>query len=208
MKFFNSSLVYLNNYSNLCRTIEKYFLGFLNKKFILMHKLYISFFLIFAFGFTVIGQNIDMLDKKNGFQNFKFNTPLNNYQKYSPTKVNKEQYKLKMIKDITIGNYELESLDLYFKNDRLTKVKVTLDDQDRQKNEKIFNALITNYGRYTYHRSSSTFTYTSEMIWKGEFVTLIYAFTSYREGGEFKTKIYLTYSHTGAVVESDLADDL
>ncbi|MEA3496398.1 MAG: hypothetical protein U9R42_10225 [Bacteroidota bacterium] len=173
-----------------------------------MRKLYISFFLIFAFGFTVIGQNIDMLDKKNGFQNFKFNTPLKNYQKYSPAKVNKEHYQLKTIKDVSIGNYDLESLELYFKNGRLTKVKVTLDDQDRQKNEKIFNALITNYGRYTYHRSSSTFTYTSEMIWKGEFVTLIYAFTSYREGGEFKTKIYLTYSHTGAVVESDLADDL
>ena len=153
-------------------------------------------------------QTTEELDKKNGFQNFKFNTPLSNYQKYKPVKTKDGHYSLTNIQDVTIGDYGLESLELFFNNDKLVKVKVTLDDQDRTKNDKIFNALIKNYGRYTFHRSSSTYAYTSEMIWKGKFVSLIYSFTSYREGGVCQTKIYLTYSHTGEVIEEDLAKDL
>lgn len=157
---------------------------------------------------TLFSQSTEELDKRNGFQNFKFNTPLSAYSKYNPQLIKEGQYELKNIGDITIGDYELEKLELFFKNDKLVKVKVTLDDQDRTKNEQVFNALIKTYGRYTFHRSSSTFTYISEMIWKGEFVSLTYSFTSFREADQFKTKIYLTYAHTGHVVEADLSKDL
>jgi hypothetical protein len=153
-------------------------------------------------------QNTDFLDERFGFQNFKFNTPYSNYSKYNPVKKNDGHYELQNINDVTIGSYEIESLELFFKNSNLVKVKVKLDDQDRQKNESIFNALIKNYGRYTFHRSTSGYTYTSEMIWKGKLVNLVYSFTSYREGGQFQTKIFLTYSYIGEALEVDLSEDL
>ncbi len=169
----------------------------------------ILFTVIGVLGFTILmAQTTEELDKKNGFQNFKFNTPLSQYEKYKPVKIGEGHYKLTNIKDVTIGDYELENLELFFKDNKLKKVRVTLDDQERTKSDKIFNALIKNYGRYTFHRSSSTYAYTSEMIWKGKLVTLIYTFSSYREGGVFQTKIYLTYSHTGEAVEEDIAKDL
>lgn len=165
------------------------------------------FFLLFTPTFA-FSQNTDFLDERFGFQHFKFNTPLSNYSKYNPTKVSDEYYELKDLSEVHIGSYRLESLELYFKNDNLVKVKVKLDDQDRQKNESIFNALIKNYGRYTFHRSTSGYSYTSEMIWKGKLVNLVYSFTSYREDGQFQTKIFLTYSYIGEAIEFDLSKDL
>jgi hypothetical protein len=166
--------------------------------------------LLFSIISTTIAfsQNTDFLDEKFGFQDFKFNTPLSNYSKYSPTKVSDGHYELKNLSEINIGSYEVESLELFFKNNNLVKVKVKLDDQDRQKNENIFNALIKNYGRYTFHRSTSGYSYTSEMIWKGKLVNLVYSFTSFREDGQFQTKIFLTYSYVGEALEVDLSKDL
>lgn len=172
-----------------------------------MQRLYFIALITFL-TFGLFAQTTEELDKKNGFQNFKFNTPFSDYSKYNPQKVKDGHYNCTNIKDVSIGDFSLEKLELFFKDDKLVKVKITLDDQDRTKNERIFNALIKNYGRYTFHRSSSTFNFTSEMIWKGEFVNLVYSFTSFRDGDEFKTKIYLTYSHTGEVLEEDLAKDL
>jgi len=156
----------------------------------------------------VQGQTLDKLDERFGFQSFKFNTPLSNYNQYNPTKVAEGQYALKNLANVTIGNYPVESIELFFTNNNLTKVKVTLDDQDRQKNENIFNALIKNYGRYTFHRSTSGYTYTSEMIWKGKIVNLVYSFTSFRDGNNFQTKIVLIYSYIGDAIEVDISKDL
>lgn len=171
----------------------------------------VHFVLVILISFAAIngfGQSTEELDKRNGFQNFKFNTPKEAYNSYGLAQINENHYELKNLKEVKIGDFELEKLELYFKNNRLTKVKVTLDDTDRTKNEYIFNALIKNYGRYTYHRSSSGFQYTSEMIWKGKVVNLVYTFTSMREGMEFTSKIYLTYSHIGESLEIDISKDL
>ena len=175
-----------------------------------MSKFYFIFFIVFSsLGFNSIqAQNTDVLDEKFGFQNFKFNTPLSNYSKYNPQKIADGQYEIKNISEVTIGSYEIESIELFFKNNNLVKVKIKLDDQDRQKNESIFNALIKNYGRYTFHRSTSGYTYTSEMIWKGKLVNLVYTFTSFREGGQFQTKIFLIYSYVGEALEVDISKDL
>ena len=154
------------------------------------------------------GQNIDKLDERFGFQNFKFNTPLSSYNQFSPVKLADGHYKLNNLANVNIGNYPLESLELYFRGNNLVQVKVTLDDQDRQKNENIFNALIKNYGRYTFHRSTSGFTYSSEMIWKGKIVNLVYTFTSFRDGSSLQTKIVLIYSYIGDAIEVDLTKDL
>ena len=165
------------------------------------------FFLFFTCTFAY-SQNTDFLDEKFGFQDFKFNTPLSNYSKHNPSKVSDGHFELKNLTEITIGTYEVETVELFFKNNNLVKVKVKLDDQDRQKNESIFNALIKNYGRYTFHRSTSGYTYTSEMVWKGKLVNLVYSFTSFREDGQFQTKIFLTYSYVGEALEVDLSKDL
>jgi hypothetical protein len=171
-------------------------------------KSFIVFTFIISTFFTVSSQNLDKLDERFGFQNFKFNTPLSNYNQYNPTKIADGQYSLKNLEKLSIGNYPIESLDLYFTSNNLSKVKVTLDDQDRQKNENIFNALINNYGRYTFHRSTSGYTYTSEMIWKGKIVNLVYSFTSFRDGNLFQTKIVLIYSYIGDAIEVDIGKDL
>jgi hypothetical protein len=174
-----------------------------------MKKVY--FILILLISFTAIegfSQTTEELDKRNGFQDFKFNTPKEAFTSYGLKQINENQYEVQKLDAVKIGDFELEKLELFFKNNRLIKVKVTLDDTDRTKNEYIFNALIKNYGRYTYHRSSSGFQYTSEMIWKGKAVNLVYTFTSMREGMEFKTKIYLTYSHIGESLEVDITKDL
>ena len=53
-------------------------------------------------------QTTDELDKKDGFQNFKFNTPLSDYQRYKPVKTKDGHYELTNISDVTIGDYGLE----------------------------------------------------------------------------------------------------
>jgi len=157
---------------------------------------------------TSFSQTTNELDQRFGFQNFKFNTPLSNYNAYNPVKVEEGRYTLKNIANIKIGNYQVESVDLFFNNNNLVKIVVRLDDTERQKNESIYNALLKNYGRYTYHRSSSGYSYASEMIWKGKLVNLVYSFSSYREGEIFVSKINLTYSYIGYSVEVDLSKDL
>jgi len=165
-------------------------------------------FLTLGTGFFTFAQTTNELDQRFGFQNFKFNTPLSNYNAYNPVKVAENQYSLKNVANIKIGNYQVESVDLFFSNNNLMKIVVRLDDTDRQKNESIYNALLKNYGRYTYHRSASGYSYTSEMIWKGKLVNLVYSFSSYREGDIFVSKINLVYSYIGYSVEVDLSKDL
>jgi len=165
-------------------------------------------FLLFGYPLFSLGQTTEALDQKFGFQNFKFNTPLSSYNSYNPVKIEEGRYKLTNIKTVKIGNWEVESIELFFKSDNLVKIIVKVDDTERQKNESIYNALLKNYGRYTYHRSSSGYSYTSEMIWKGKLVNLVYSFSSYREGDIFKSKITLIYSYLGETVEVDLTKDL
>jgi len=155
-----------------------------------------------------VSQTTEVLDQRFGFQSFKFNTPISNYSAYNPVKVEEGRFQLQNIANIKIGNYDVESVELFFKDDKLVKVVVKLDDTERQKNESIYNALLKNYGRYTYHRSSSGYSYTSEMIWKGKLVNLVYSFSSYREGDIFVSKINLVYSYLGYAVEVDLSKDL
>jgi hypothetical protein len=165
-------------------------------------------FVLSIISFSSWSQTLEELDKRNGFQSLKFNTPLSSYSRYNPVKIKEGSYLLKNISELKIGDYPLESVELYFRDDKLVRIKVTMDDQDRMRNEAIFNALIKAYGRYSFHRSSSTYIYTSEMTWKAKMVTLIYNFSSYKEGSNFVTKITLTYSYSGENIEVDLTKDL
>jgi hypothetical protein len=167
----------------------------------------LTLFCLFNFS-GLRGQNTKLLDEKNGFQNFKFNTPLSNYTQYNPRKVRESHYVLQNIKDIKIGDFDLEKIELFFLDDNLIKIMISLDDQSRQKNEIIYNGLVKNYGKYTSKRSTSGFKYVSEMIWEGEHVHLIYALSTFREGEEVKTKITLTYYRTFNISSIDVSPDL
>lgn len=153
-------------------------------------------------------QSTDQLDEKYGWQNFKLNSSLNSFTKYNPVLITPGQYYLKDISALKIGDYDLERIELFFKEDKLVRIFITIDDLNRTKIDEILNALIKNYGRYTTFRSSSYPVMTSQMIWKGKKVSLTYSWTSYSEGEKYMTKIYLTYSKLDFAPINTLSSDL
>lgn len=164
--------------------------------------------MIMSCGIKSFSQTTEQLDEKYGWQNFKFNTSLNEYTKYNPVLITPGQYYLKDVSSLKIGDYDIERVELVFKDDKLVRVFITIDDLNRTKIDEILNALIKNYGRYTTFRSSSYPVMTSQMVWKGKKVSLTYSWSSYSEGEKYMTKIYLTYSKLDSTPANSLGSDL
>jgi len=161
-----------------------------------------------CYGTKSFSQTTEQLDEKYGWQNFKLNTTLNSFTKYNPVLITPGQYYLKDVSSLKIGDYDIERIELFFKDDKLVRIFITIDDLNRTKIDEILNALIKNYGRYTTFRSSSYPVMTSQMIWKGKKVSLTYSWTSYSEGEKYMTKIYLTYAKLDSAPSSSLGTDL
>jgi hypothetical protein len=151
---------------------------------------------IFAF-FRAYSQNTMLLDERNGFQNFKFNTAVSDYYQYNPIEFDEGKYYIGNIFNISIGAYNVERVELVFSNNKLITISVIVDDKDRKKNEEIYNALLELYGNPTENQSITSY-YSAksaqQMEWSGEKVTLKYMLSSYKEGHDLQTKIYLIYS--------------
>ena len=111
--------------------------------------------MLVASGLNLFSQTTDQLDEKYGWQNFKFNSTLNSFTKYNPVLITPGQYYLKDVSAMKIGDYDIERIELFFKEDKLVRIFITIDDLNRTKIDEILNALIKNYGRYTTFRSSS-----------------------------------------------------